>query len=59
MRLLDDVPLTEDEAQYVDAARAANTVRGYRSDWQESSPAGVATTDMNHCRPHRQPLPAT
>lgn len=33
--LLDDVPLTEDEAGYVEAARAANTLRGYRSDWNE------------------------
>jgi site-specific recombinase XerD len=33
--LLDDVPLTEDEASYVEAARAANTLRGYRSDWNE------------------------
>jgi site-specific recombinase XerD len=50
MRLLDDVPLTEDEAQYVDAARAANTVRGYRSDWQEFT---------SWCRHHRhEPLPA-
>lgn len=33
--LLDEVPLTEDEADYVEAARAANTLRGYRSDWNE------------------------
>lgn len=30
-----DAPLTEDEAGYVEAARAANTLRGYRSDWAE------------------------
>jgi hypothetical protein len=24
-----------DEAEYVEAARAANTLRGYRSDWRE------------------------
>lgn len=35
--MLDDVPLAEDEAAYVAAARAANTVRGYRSDWREWS----------------------
>jgi site-specific recombinase XerD len=29
------LPLTEDEAGYVEAARAANTLRGYRSDWRE------------------------
>lgn len=33
--MLDDVPLTENEAGYVEAARAANTLRGYRSDWCE------------------------
>jgi len=33
--LLDEVPLSEDEAGYVEAARAANTLRGYRSDWRE------------------------
>ncbi len=35
--LLDGVPLSEDEADYVEAARAANTLRGYRSDWREFS----------------------
>jgi len=35
LRLLDDVPLTGAETAYVDAARAANTLRGYRSDWGE------------------------
>ena len=33
--LLDEVPLSSDEAGYVEAARAANTLRGYRSDWRE------------------------
>jgi hypothetical protein len=33
--LLDDVPLTENEAGYFKAARAENTLRGYRSDWSE------------------------
>jgi site-specific recombinase XerD len=33
--LLNDVPLSADEAGYVEAARAANTLRGYRSDWRE------------------------
>lgn len=33
--LLDEVPLTSEEAGYVEAARAANTLRGYRSDWRE------------------------
>ena len=33
--LLDGVPLTPEEAEYVEAARAANTLRGYRSDWRE------------------------
>ncbi|MCA0252604.1 MAG: tyrosine-type recombinase/integrase [Actinobacteria bacterium] len=33
--LLDEVPLSSAEAGYVEAARAANTLRGYRSDWRE------------------------
>ncbi len=33
--LLDEVPLSAAEAGYVEAARAANTLRGYRSDWRE------------------------
>lgn len=33
--LLDGVPLSDEEAAYVRAARAANTLRGYRSDWRE------------------------
>jgi len=35
LALLDDVPLSDGEAGYVAAARAANTLRGYRSDWSE------------------------
>ena len=35
--LLDGVPLTEDEAGYVETARTANTLRGYRSNWHEFS----------------------
>ena len=35
--MLDGVPLTDEEAGYVEAARAANTLRGYRSDWREFS----------------------
>lgn len=35
LALLAEVPLTADEAGYVEAARAANTLRGYRSDWAE------------------------
>lgn len=27
--------MTEDEAEYVEAARAANSMRGYRSDWRK------------------------
>ena len=48
--LLDDVPLTSDEAGYVEAARAANTLRGYRSDWPEFT-AWCAQQDV-------APLPA-
>lgn len=35
LALLDDVLLSEEEQGYVAAARAANTLRGYRSDWAE------------------------
>jgi hypothetical protein len=31
--LIDEVPLGDDEKAYVAAARAANTLKGYRSDW--------------------------
>ena len=48
--LLDELPLSEDEAGYVEAARAPNTLRGYRSDWREFSA---------WCAEHgAQPLPA-
>ncbi len=48
--LLDGVPLNEDEAGYVEAARAANTLRGYRSDWREFT---------SWCAQHgAEPLPA-
>jgi site-specific recombinase XerD len=30
-----ELPLSADEAAYVEAARAPNTLRGYRSDWTE------------------------
>ncbi|WP_168990288.1 site-specific integrase [Yimella sp. RIT 621] len=50
VRLLDDVPLTEVETEYVEAARAANTLRGYRSDWTE-----FTTWCVQH---GRDPLPA-
>jgi hypothetical protein len=67
--LLDDVPLTENEAGYVEAARAANIMRGYRSDWREYTswcaeravepmPAAPATvtdylSDLARCRKAR------
>lgn len=35
LALLDGLPLSQEEAEYVEAARAANTLRGYRSDWRE------------------------
>jgi site-specific recombinase XerD len=35
LAVVDEAPLSDDEAAYVDAARAANTLRGYRSDWRE------------------------
>jgi site-specific recombinase XerD len=33
--LVDEVPLGDEEKAYVAAARAANTLKGYRSDWAE------------------------
>lgn len=33
--LADEQPLSAEEARYVQAARAANTLLGYRSDWRE------------------------
>lgn len=35
LALVDVERLSADEALYARAARAANTVRGYRSDWRE------------------------
>ena len=35
LALLDGVPLSAAEAGYVEAARAVNTLRGYRSDWRQ------------------------
>lgn len=49
--LATEQPLSADEARYVQAARAANTLRGYRSDW-------TAFTSWCHDNGH-QPLPAT
>lgn len=43
-------PLSDEEARYVQAARSANTLRGYRSDWTEFS---------SWCAEHdHEPLPA-
>lgn len=50
LKLAADLPLSEDEAGYVAAARAPNTLRGYRSDWAEF---------ITWCAQHRlDPLPA-
>ena len=35
LELVDGVPLGDEEKAYVAAARAANTLKGYRSDWAE------------------------
>jgi site-specific recombinase XerD len=45
-----ELPLSDDEAGYVEAARAPNTLRGYRSDWSEF------TTWCSHAK--LDPLPA-
>jgi site-specific recombinase XerD len=51
LQLAADLSLSEDEAGYVAAARAPNTLRGYRSDWAEFT---------TWCAQHRRdPLPAT
>lgn len=51
LAIVDDEALTDDEAGYVRAARSANTLRGYRSDWADWSA---------WCDGHRtNPLPAT
>lgn len=50
LSLLDDIPLSAEEAGYVAAARAANTLRGYRSDWREFT-TWCAQRDL-------EPLPA-
>jgi hypothetical protein len=34
LELAAELPLTADEGAYVEAARASNTLRGYRSDWR-------------------------
>jgi site-specific recombinase XerD len=50
LELAAGLPLGEDEAAYVAAARAPNTLRGYRSDWAEFT---------TWCARHRaDPLPA-
>ncbi|MGH3934009.1 MAG: site-specific integrase [Pseudonocardiaceae bacterium] len=51
LQLAADLPLSADEVGYVAAARAPNTLRGYRSDWAEFT---------TWCAHHRlDPLPAT
>jgi integrase len=46
-----DEPVSDGEADYIQAARAANTLRGYRSDWAEFTA---------WCQQHRRdPLPAS
>ncbi len=50
LALAAELALTEDEAGYIEAARAPNTLRGYRSDWSEFTA---------WCTRHRlEPLPA-
>jgi len=51
LELAADAPLTDDEAGYVAAARAANTLRGYRSDLAE-----FTSWCASH---HLDPLPPT
>lgn len=51
LELAADQLLSAEEARYVQAARAANTLRGYRSDWREFS---SWCADNGH-----EPLPAS
>ncbi|WP_168710607.1 hypothetical protein [Mycobacterium intracellulare] len=44
-----EAALTEAETGYVQAARAADTVRGYRSDW--AAPSAEQTTRKDRCPP--------
>ena len=50
--------LTPDEARYVDAARAANTVRGYRADWTDFT-TWCDTAAAHRSRRIPPPSPAT
>ncbi len=50
VQLLAETRLSAEEAEYVQAARSANTLRGYRSDWTEFS---TWCTEHGH-----EPLPA-
>lgn len=52
--LLDGVPLLADEAAYARAARAANTLRGYRRTGG-SSRDGAPSMAWTRCRRPRQP----
>ena len=56
--LLQGVPLTAGEAAYVEAARAANTLRGYRFDWAESTAYAPAPA-WRCCRGRPRRSPAT
>jgi hypothetical protein len=52
-----ELPLSQEESAYVTAARAPNTLRGYRSDWAEFSSWYVNRalqrfTDPTSCQPH-------
>ena len=58
VELLDAVPLTEAESEYVEAARAANTLRGYRSDWNEFT-SWCTQRNCHRCRQRHQRSPAT
>jgi hypothetical protein len=58
LELAADAPLTDEEAGYVEAARAANTLRGYRSDWAEFT-GWCGAHGLDRCRRRRARSPAT
>jgi hypothetical protein len=58
LELAADARSTADEAGYVEAARAANTLRGYRSDWAEFT-GWCAAHGLDPLPPARARSPAT
>lgn len=58
MAIADHDQLSAEEHRYIGAARAANTVRGYHSDWTEFATWSASTTSTRYPR-RRARSPAT